>query len=51
MLDLAFVALLLVLTASAVGFAVACDRLAPPEEPALGETDRRRAPRTEAGSV
>lgn len=46
MLDVAFVALLLGLTALAVGFAVACDRLAGPDEPVLGACPEG-TPRTE----
>ena len=46
MLDVAFVALLLGLAALAVGFAVACDRLLGPDEPALSEAGREDTPRT-----
>jgi hypothetical protein len=51
MLDLAFIALLIVLAALAVGFAAACDRLLGPDEPALAETGSDRAPRTELESA
>ena len=49
--DMAFVALLVGLTALAVGFTVACDRLAGPDEPALAEAGREGAPRTEPESA
>jgi len=51
MLDVVFVALLVGLAALAVGFAVACDRLMGPDEPALSEAGREGAPRTEFESA
>ena len=47
MLDIAFVALLIGLTALAVGFIAACDWLAGPDEPALVEAGGEGTPRTE----
>jgi hypothetical protein len=51
MLDVVFVALLVGLVALAVGFAVACDRLMGPDEPALSEAGREGAERTELESA
>ncbi|HTX96936.1 MAG TPA: hypothetical protein VME67_20050 [Mycobacterium sp.] len=51
MLDVAFVALLFGLAALAVGFAIGCDRLAGPDEPALAEAGSDGSPRTEVESA